>query len=129
MKFIGRLLGRGESLQAATARVERTAIERQAVQHDYPALFSELSAAFFEVDPVGINFDTNIDEYDPEVGTVLPRLAGAHSVDDVDMILREEFSRWFDGVSVSRQLLRVLADRVWEIWGRYAAASNMPDAT
>jgi hypothetical protein len=30
--------------------------------------------AFFRFDPVGLNFGANTDEYDPEVGTILPHL-------------------------------------------------------
>jgi hypothetical protein len=36
-------------------------------------------------------------EYSYEVDTILPRLSGARSADDVAQIVREEFSRWFDG--------------------------------
>jgi hypothetical protein len=96
--------------RAGDSRRRRAALKRQ---HQHP--FAELAAAFFEVDPAGINFDENTDEYEPEVGTTLPRLGAARSVRDVERILREEFDHWF-GDSYDRKRVTVLADRVWQIW-------------
>lgn len=96
--------------RAGSSRRRRAALKRQ-----YRRLFADLAAAFFEVDPAGINFDENTDEYDPEVGTTLPRLRTARSVRDVERILREEFDHWFEG-SYDRKRMTVLADRVWQIW-------------
>jgi hypothetical protein len=101
-----------EALFATTAD-ER---ERQKlVKAKYAALFAAATQLFFRVDPIGINFESNADEYEPEVGTVLPRLESARSVGDVERILREEFSRWFgntfDGHTTDR-----LAPELWALW-------------
>ena len=49
-----------------------------------------------ETDPIGlIDCGAPPDEYDPEVGTILPRLRGATSASDVHRIVHEEFVRWF----------------------------------
>jgi len=53
-------------------------LERQALRRHYPVLFDEVSSILFRHDPIGINFETNTDEYEPEVGTILPRLKEAH---------------------------------------------------
>ena len=45
-------------------------------------------------DTIGIAFVAE-DKYDPEVGSILPRLKGAHNVDDVRRIVYEEFTYWF----------------------------------
>lgn len=37
-------------------------------------LYDQLCDLFFKYDPVGINLVDNIDEYEPEVETILPRL-------------------------------------------------------
>ena len=49
----------------------------------------------FRHDPIGINFESNTDEYDAEAGTVIPRLNSCTSAHDVENILKEVFSRWF----------------------------------
>jgi hypothetical protein len=78
-------------------------------------LFAATSDLFFRADPLGINFESNADEYEPEVGTVLPRLESAGSVGDVEQILREEFSRWFGDVFDGRSTDR-LAPELWSLW-------------
>ena len=70
--------------------------KRKAVLLEYPELFNTLSSLLFKTDPIGINFETNTDEYDPEVGTIIPRLRAAQSEADVQRIVHEEFCRWFD---------------------------------
>ena len=44
-------------------------------------------------DPVGINFESNTDEYEPEVGTILPQLRSCKSADDVRRMVDREFVR------------------------------------
>ena len=54
--------------------------ERDALKRQYGKLFAAMSEALFEADPLGINFEINTDEYEPEVETnhSTPRL-GAFS--------------------------------------------------
>lgn len=61
----------------------------------YSGLYEEVSAILFRHDPVGLNFGYNTDEYEPEVDTILPRLEGADSAEDVRRVVHEEFLRWF----------------------------------
>jgi hypothetical protein len=61
----------------------------------YVRLFDDLSALLFRHDPIGINFATNTDEYNPEARTILPRLPQCHSAPDVPKVIVEEFHRWF----------------------------------
>ena len=89
--------------------------QRERVKAQYAGLFPAATALFFRVDPAGINFETNTDEYEPEVGTVLPRLESAGSVGDVARILREEFSSWF-GDSFDGQSTDRLAPELWSLW-------------
>jgi hypothetical protein len=101
-----------------TALFDTTADERERrklVKAQYAGLFAAVTDLFFRVDPVGINFESNADEYEPEVGTVLPRLESAGSVGDVERILREEFSRWF-GDSFDGQSSDRLAPELWSLW-------------
>jgi len=67
--------------------------EMTELKKQYGALFDTVSAALYASDPLGINTGGNTDVYDSETGTILPRLKDAHSADDVQVILYEEFVR------------------------------------
>ena len=71
--------------------------DREQVRQQYPELFQEVNRLIFEADPIGINFGHNTDEYEPEVGTIIPRLKSCESPSDVRKVIHEEFVRWFDG--------------------------------
>ena len=43
---------------------------------------------------MGINVDTNTDEVEPEVDTILPRLSSATDALEVRRLVHEEFVRW-----------------------------------
>ncbi len=91
--------------------------DRAALKLKHGALFESVSAILFKADLIGINYESNTDEYDPEVGTILPRLSQAKSVHDVEMIVHEEFFRWFgieESFSVSHY--RVVAEQIWKVW-------------
>jgi hypothetical protein len=94
--------------------------KRKAVRREYSTLFDALSQLLFAADPVGINFETNTDEYDPEVGTIIPRLQHANTKDDVLQIIHEEFCTWFDAETAGPIGAYVeIAGKVWDEWQRY----------
>ena len=64
---------------------------------------------------MGINFELNTEEYDPEVSSVLPRLESARGVADVRRILREEFLKWFEASYEGERSDR-LASELWALW-------------
>lgn len=70
------------------------AVECSRLKREYTGLFEELTAYLYEQDPMGLN-GINPDEYECEVGTILPRIFDAESPLDVDVVVREEFERWF----------------------------------
>lgn len=78
--------------------------ERRRWQTAHPILFGELLLLFYTYDPMRICSRGNPDssqEYEPEVGTILPRLRQGSSVEDVEQIIYEEFQRWF-GSAIKR---------------------------
>jgi hypothetical protein len=89
---------------------------------DYEQRFHELSAIIYRVDPIGLNFEENPDEYDPEARTILPRLTRCGSIEDVDRVVREELGKWFSPELVSRSPTcdQVVAD-IWTWWERIRA--------
>lgn len=100
-----------------------TKTERDVIKREYGTLFASISAALFEADPVGINFDENTDEYDAETGTIIPRLNAAKSAEDVHAIVYEEFCRWFDPVSAGpREKYTSVSAKIWELWFAFQRA-------
>jgi predicted metal-dependent hydrolase len=104
--------------------------ERERLRRAHPALFAELAEILAEHDPVYLTaIGAPRDEYEPEVGTIIPRLKEASNVIDVRRILVEEFDNWF-GVETAKmtpeQFLAV-ADDVWDAWlrGEPAAGANL----
>jgi hypothetical protein len=91
----------------------------EAVKRRYGPLFAELTALFFRVDP-GHLASAPQDEYEPEVGTVLPRLHEARSAADVRAILDQEFIQWFGPSEFTQGFepdrVGRLADELWSIW-------------
>jgi hypothetical protein len=74
----------------------------------------------FEADPVGINFEINTDEYEPEVGTIIPRLGSARSAEDVQAIICEEFRRWFGADATwPREKYAAVSQKIWTLWLKY----------
>lgn len=104
---IARDMSRRDEIRAARAKVKAT----------YGNLYDQLSTLLFQHDPAGINFETNHDEYEPEVDTILPRLAACASALEVRRVLHEEFVRWFEADLVGpEERYDDLAHAVWQMW-------------
>jgi hypothetical protein len=69
--------------------------EREAMRR-YDELVAAVKAAVDAADPIGLlELGAPIDEYEPEIGTIVPRVAKAADVAEVHRIVHEEFGRWF----------------------------------
>lgn len=69
----------------------------------YRALHKIVRNVLNTADPIGfIAAGCPEDEYDPEVKTIIPRLHGIESVEQVKRILHEEFVLWFDEVQAGQ---------------------------
>jgi hypothetical protein len=70
-----------------------------------------------------MNFEDNTDEYDPEVGTILPRLAQCYSSSDVRRGVFEEFSKWFGPETAGDEMkYDDVAIDIWTLWCAYRNA-------
>ena len=69
---------------------ERIGRQRSELRRQFKALYQQVTRILFEEDPIGINFKSNTDEYEPETGTILPRLRECRTVDDVRNVVHEE---------------------------------------
>ncbi len=94
--------------------------ERRQLKNEYGELFDSVSALLFRADPIGIAFDNeNLNEYEPEAGTILPRLRTCGSPDDVLRVVYEEFVRWFDADNAGpKDRYKRIASEIWELWQR-----------
>jgi len=102
--------------------------ERRQLKAEYGQLFNAVSELLFRHDPMGIAFDNeNSDEYDPETGTILPRLRDCQSAGDVQRIVHEQFVRWFDaGTAGPEESYAVIASEIWELF--VSRSNRRPDA-
>jgi hypothetical protein len=93
---------------------------RRAVKRKNKTLFDDISALLFRLDPVGIKFEDNADEYDPEVGTIPPRLSHCHSFSEVRRVVFEEFSKWFGPETAGEEMrYNAIAEELWLLWSTY----------
>ena len=91
--------------------------ERRLLRNEYRQLYEDLTQLLFRHDPIGINFENNPDEYQTEVGTILPRLCGCKSEDDVLGVIHEEFVRWFDRATAGpKESYAKIAAETWQLW-------------
>ncbi len=87
---------------------------------EYRQLLDEVQSLLFRHDPVGINFGFNTDEYDPEVGTILPRLRGCTCAEDVCRVAHEEFVRWFGADTAGvRDTYSKIGTEIWGLWQKF----------
>ena len=96
------------------------------LRQNYKRLYFKVEEILFRNDPMGLNFEDNKDEYDPEVSTILPRLKEAKSEDDVLNIVREEFSQWFGSeiVTTDSKLYKETSREIWEAWNEFKSETT-----
>ncbi len=103
---------------------EKPRFERQRIRERYGEFFETVSSVLFKHDPIGINYEHNTDEYDPEAGTIIPRLESCNSVNDVCIAVHEEFVRWFSPHDAGpAHRYQQIAEELWTAWQRYQSSS------
>jgi hypothetical protein len=71
-------------------------MNHQEARRKYKALIAAVKAAVDTADPIGLlEIGAPSDEYEPEVGTIVPRVAKAADFAEVHRIVHDEFKRWF----------------------------------
>ena len=91
----------------------RLSREQRELRRSYAGLFEDASELLFRFDPAGLNYGSNVDEYDGEVEQILPRLPACRSAEDVDLLLHEVFSPELLG-PVPR--LTGVSVALWRLW-------------
>lgn len=77
-----------EQQKATITAAKESRYARTVTQRD---IVAEVSRILFEADPIGINFESNTDEYDAEAETIVIALRSASNVDDARATIHEAF--------------------------------------
>jgi hypothetical protein len=82
-------------------------------------LVAVVEALLFRHDPIGINFETNTDEYEPEAETIVLRLPAADNETDALKIIYGTFVEWFDDqIAGPNERYHPIAEAIWALWIR-----------
>jgi hypothetical protein len=104
------------------AKVKAERETRARIKADNPELFQAVSQSLLRADPFGIYFGNNTDEYEPEAGTIIPRLPSCTSEEDALQVVHEEFCKWFgDDTAGPKDKYRPVAKEIWEVWNKLKA--------
>ena len=96
-----------------TDRQERV----ESLRDEHGNLFDVIAEILFKNDPIGINFASNADEYEPEAETILPRLETCYSVEDVLSVVHQEFCHWFTPeIAGPEERYQEVAEDIWRVW-------------
>ena len=83
----------------------------------YLNLHRALTELLYRHDPIGLAATgAPKDEYEPEAGTIIPRLKDANGSDDVRRIVHQEFLRWFEAEETigPEYFYDGIAKEIWE---------------
>ena len=84
---------------------------------EYLSLHRGLTELLYRHDPVGLAASgAPNDEYEPEVGTIIPRLRDAKSPGDVRRIVYQEFLRWLEAEETvgPESAYNRIAEEIWD---------------
>lgn len=112
-----------ESIQAEVRRAKEHRYALTVTQRD---LVDEVSRLLFRADPVGINFETNTDEYDAEAETIVIALPNVHGPDDVKALAHGSFVQWFDARTAGPvERYAEVASQIWSLWQRHQGQAGL----
>ena len=100
----------------------------KAMKTRHQVLVAAVERAINEADPIGLlEIGAPADEYAPEVGTIVPRLASVERPEDVATLLHEEFIRWFgDDTAGPPHAYEAPARRIWDAVMEYRRNTDEP---
>jgi len=97
------------------AKAEEIGRRREELRSAYRVACEHVSSILLAEDPVGIDAQPHGDEYEPEAGTIVPRLRNSRSVDEVRRMVHEEFVAWFGVVTAGpSEKYQTIARRIWK---------------
>lgn len=99
-----------------TEWIEEEAANREKVKKQYGTLFQTVTDILFKHDPMRINYEDNTDEYEPEAGTIIPRLKSCSNYEDARKVIYEEFIHWFYYGIGDESEYEEVAKEIWNAW-------------
>ena len=79
-------------------------------------LVARIEVILYAADPIRIAAGVNRDEYRPEAQAIVARLPSARSVDEVELIVHQEFVRLFDReLAGPLERYRGVAATIWRL--------------
>lgn len=72
-----------------------------------------LRVLFNTIDPVGIFYDQNFDEYDPEIDEFLKVESDLKNEEEIYQTLIRIFAKFFEGINFDREKIRILANQIY----------------
>jgi hypothetical protein len=98
--------------------------ERKKIERDAPLLFKRVVEILYKHDPMGIDYEVNSNEYEPEAGTIILRLETCSNAIETRKVIYEEFIRWFyDDVGNESEYTEVAAE-IWDVWSNYSRSNT-----
>ncbi|MEL7569559.1 MAG: hypothetical protein AAGU14_03255 [Eubacteriaceae bacterium] len=93
-------------------------MERKQIKQGYENLYNEVLEILWRHDPIGIGYLS--DEYEPETGTILPRIKEASSQAELRNIIYQEFVKWFnEELAGKEENYNQIAHEIWECWNKF----------
>lgn len=106
--------------ERVSAAVRASREHRLAALEGQEPLVDELTAVLFEADPIGLNFETNTDEYAAEAQSIALRLPEVSDLDQLRELVHQEFVRWFDAdLAGNPSRYTALAQKILTVWHRH----------
>src|SRR3954465_12684223 len=101
--------------------------ERRQLRVHYGLLFDAVATLLFRHDPIGIAFDENVDEYESEGGTILPRLRSSGPPTDPLSGIYEGFVPWFSIETAGpKGRYTEIASEIWHLWQTHRLTLRLP---
>ena len=100
----------------------QVAREREEFRRQHGPLFDACVREFYRTDPIHVAPHAPLDEYEPQVHTVLPRLGECTGQADVQRVLHEEFVKAF-GPELAGPIGRY-STLSYTVWALYQRAAN-----
>jgi hypothetical protein len=95
-------------------------MDKKLARSAYEEHVAALRAILNRHDPVGlIGLGCPEHEYDPERGTIAPKLMRCRSFDEVLDVVYAEFCAWFGGSAGPKSRYAKLAEDLWQLRNRY----------
>ena len=99
-------------------KLNQNQLRSHALWQAQPEIYDAVLNILYRNDPVGICTPDNPwreTEYEYEIETILPRLKGAASENEMLKIVHEEFVHWFNGSAGPQARYSQVAAEIWEL--------------